>query len=70
MTGLPIIRAMADYHTASNRRLWQHCLEHVTDAQFVQPLSYSLGSLREQLVHVAETDRYGCTTSRPSRSPA
>lgn len=58
MTAKIIIHAMAEYHVATNRRLWQHCLQHVTDQQFTQPLGYSHGTLREQVVHLAQTDRY------------
>ncbi len=58
MSGTNIIRAMAEYHVASNRRLRQEALQSVTDEQFVQPLGYSHGSLRQQVVHLAQTDRY------------
>jgi uncharacterized damage-inducible protein DinB len=53
-----IIHALVGYHVASNRRLWQHLAEHLTDEQFTQPLSFSHGSIRNQVVHQAVTDRY------------
>jgi uncharacterized damage-inducible protein DinB len=53
-----VIRTMIEYHVESNRRLWQHLLEHVSDEQFVEPVGFSLGSLRHQVVHLAATDRY------------
>jgi uncharacterized damage-inducible protein DinB len=53
-----IIRSLVGYHVASNRRLWDHLAEHLTDEQFTQPLDYSHGSIRNQVVHLAATDRY------------
>ena len=53
-----VIRTMVEYHVASNRRLWDHVMAHVTDEHFTQPLGYSLGSIRHQVVHLAATDRY------------
>jgi uncharacterized damage-inducible protein DinB len=53
-----IIHTMVEYHVASNRRLWHHLMEHVTDEQFTQALGYSHGSIRHQIVHLAQTDRY------------
>jgi uncharacterized damage-inducible protein DinB len=58
MSALKIIGTLIEYHVASNRRLWDHMLEHITDEQFTQALSYSRGSLRQQVLHLAETDRY------------
>jgi len=53
-----IIRTLVEYHVASNRRLWDHLMEHVTDEQFTQALGFSRGSIRNQVVHLAATDRY------------
>ncbi|MFL5802450.1 MAG: DinB family protein [Roseiflexaceae bacterium] len=58
MSGQNIIRTLMEYHVASNRRLWDHLMEHMTDEQFTQVLSYSRGSIRHQVVHLAATDRY------------
>ena len=58
MSYLYIIRSMVGFHVASNRRLWDHLVEHLTDEQFTQPLGYSHGSIRNQVVHLAATDRY------------
>lgn len=58
MSDQHIIRTLVEYHVASNRRLWAHLLEHLTDAQFTQELGYSHGSIRHQMVHLAATDRY------------
>ena len=53
-----IIRTLVEYHVASNRRLWDHLMAQLTDEQFTQALSYSHGSIRQQVVHLAQTDRY------------
>ncbi len=53
-----IIQKLVGYHVASNRRLWGHLMVHLTDEQFTQSLGYSHGSIRNQVVHLAATDRY------------
>jgi uncharacterized damage-inducible protein DinB len=53
-----VMCTLVGYHVASNRRLWDHLLEHLTDEQFTQPLGYSHGSIRNQVVHLAATDHY------------
>jgi uncharacterized damage-inducible protein DinB len=58
MPALKIIRTLMEYHVASNRRLWDHLLEQISDEQFIQTLDYSRGSIRHQVVHLAATDRY------------
>jgi uncharacterized damage-inducible protein DinB len=58
MSDTPIIHTLVAYHTASNRRLWEHIVEHLSDAQFTQELGFSHGSVRHQMVHLAATDRY------------
>jgi uncharacterized damage-inducible protein DinB len=58
MSAQNIIRMLVEYHVASNRRLWDHLMEHLTDEQFTQELGFSHGSIRHQVVHLAATDRY------------
>src|SRR5262245_45545267 len=58
MSAQNIIRTLVEYHVASNRRLWAHLVEHLTDEQFTQELGFSRGSIRHQVVHLAATDRY------------
>jgi len=53
-----VIRTLVEYHVASNRRLWNHLLENLTDEPFTQALGFSHGSVRNQVVHLAATDRY------------
>jgi len=46
MLAQTIIRTLMEYHVASNRRLWDHLMEHITDEQFTRELGYSRGSIR------------------------
>jgi uncharacterized damage-inducible protein DinB len=46
------IRAYYDYHFAYNRRLWDKCVMTLTDDQFLQKIDYSVGSVRNQMVHL------------------
>src|SRR5690606_10946547 len=43
---------------AMNERLWTNIMAHLTDAQFVQSDSYSRGSIRNQIVHMADAQHY------------
>lgn len=45
------VRQMHDYSRWAFERLWA-CIESLTEAQFTEPLDYSLGSIRNQMVHV------------------
>jgi uncharacterized damage-inducible protein DinB len=50
------IQELMTYNYALHRRLWQS-IDHLTDEQFVQPVDYSIGSVRNHMVHVMSTDR-------------
>lgn len=50
------IRSLFEYHMALNRRLWDECIVPLTDEQFLQPLDYSVGSIRNQMVHMPNVD--------------
>ena len=45
------IRLLFEYHYWASERVWE-CIMTLTDEQFVQPIDYSLGSIRNQIVHV------------------
>lgn len=50
-----------EYHFMTNRKLWDQSVMALTDAQFVQPLDYSIGSIRNQTVHMFNVDdRWFC----------
>jgi uncharacterized damage-inducible protein DinB len=58
MTLPAIVRAQFGFHQAMNARLWSIIMEHLSDAQFVQDDGYSRGSIRGQLIHVANAQRF------------
>ena len=45
-------RHLYDYHFALNHRLWQECIAPLTAEQFRRPMPYSVGSVRNQVVHI------------------
>lgn len=55
MTSVEIIRTLFDYNDALNRRLWESIMT-VSNEQFVQEVSYSRGSLRDQAIHLTTTE--------------
>lgn len=55
-TMLDYIRLLVDYTYWAHRRVWAGCILPLTEAQFLQPLSYSVGSIRNQLVHTMSAE--------------
>lgn len=49
-------RNLFEYHFTRNRELWQHCITTLSPEQFTQELDYSIGSLRNQCVHLLNID--------------
>ena len=45
-------RHFYDYHFAENHKLWDLCARELSYAQFTQPVNYSHGSARDQIVHL------------------
>lgn len=50
------LQELVTYNYALHRRLWES-IDTLTDEQYVQPVEYSLGSIRNHMVHVMSTDR-------------
>jgi uncharacterized damage-inducible protein DinB len=50
------IRYFYDYHFAINREIWDNYIVPLTDEQFIQPVNYSHGSVRNQMVHLMNVD--------------
>ena len=51
------IRELFDYHITTNRTLWDTSVSMaLTDEQFTQELDYSVGSIRNQCVHLMSVD--------------
>lgn len=48
-------RHLYGYHFSENRKLWD-CAIQLSEEQFAQASSYSHGSVRDQIVHLASTD--------------
>ena len=51
-----VIRTKFAYHYGRFREIWES-IETLTDAQFVQEIPYSLGSVRNHMVHVIDDDK-------------
>lgn len=45
-------RHFYEYHFSENRKIWDLCVTHLSEEQFTQPVTYSHGSVRDQLVHL------------------
>jgi uncharacterized damage-inducible protein DinB len=66
------IRILYDYHFAANRKLWDVCIVPLSNEQFLQPLDYSVGSIRNQMVHMMDIEEgwfEGLITDRDGRDP-
>jgi len=50
------ITRLFDYNYWAFERVWT-CIEQISDEQFVQPLGYSRGSIRDQVVHLMSATR-------------
>lgn len=44
------------YHFSENRALWERCITRLTYAQFTQPVDYSHGAVRDQVLHLIDVD--------------
>src|SRR5690606_34435937 len=49
-------RHLYDYHFAQNRSLWNNHVMPLSQEQFTQDFSYSIGSVRNQIVHLISVD--------------
>jgi uncharacterized damage-inducible protein DinB len=49
-------RHLYDYHFTINRKIWDTCIVPLTDEQFTRPSDYSVGSVRNQVVHMLNID--------------
>lgn len=53
---LDAIRRLYAANEALHLKLWA-CIDHLSDAQFVREVPYSIGSVRNHLVHLASVDQ-------------
>src|SRR6478752_2395691 len=49
-------RHFFDYHFNENRNVWDKYVSQLSDEQFAQDVSYSHGSVRNQMVHIMDVD--------------
>jgi uncharacterized damage-inducible protein DinB len=49
-------RHFYDYHFAENRKIWDAYITKLSQEQFVQDVKYSIGSVRNQVVHMMSVD--------------
>lgn len=49
-------RQFYEYHFAENRRIWNWFVKRLTHEQFTQPVGYSHGSVRHQVVHLLNAE--------------
>ncbi|HKY53687.1 MAG TPA: DinB family protein [Anaerolineales bacterium] len=49
-------RHFYDYHFAENRKIWDRYVTQLTHEQFTQPVNYSHGSVRDQILHLISCD--------------
>ena len=49
-------RHLYEYHFSQNRSLWDSYIMSLSQEQFTQPSSYSIGSVRNQIVHLMQVD--------------
>lgn len=49
-------RHFYDYHFAENRATWDKYVMALSQEQFTQPVAYSMGSVRNQIVHLMSVD--------------
>ena len=50
-----LIRTFTEYHIAMTRRVWDS-IDQITEEQFISDDAYSRGSIRNLMVHLANTD--------------
>lgn len=55
MVSADLIRTMYDYNRWAHRLVWQSVMS-LTDAQFIQPIDYSWGSIKGQIVHTMSAE--------------
>ncbi|MEI7850045.1 MAG: DinB family protein [Chloroflexota bacterium] len=49
-------RLYYEYHFAENRKLWDTAISTLSNQQFIQNSDYSVGSVRNQFVHLMSVD--------------
>jgi uncharacterized damage-inducible protein DinB len=56
MSTTDMIKTFIEYHIATTRRVWES-IDRISEEQFLADDAYSRGSIRNLMVHLANTDR-------------
>lgn len=62
-------RQYYDYHFAENRKTWEWYIVPLSQEQFVQAVDYSVGSVRNQVVHMINVDNAWFSDLRGDDAP-
>ncbi len=62
-------RLLYAYHFSENRKLWDQGIMALTQEQFTRDVSYSVGSVRNQIVHLISVDATWFTALRGAATP-
>ncbi len=62
-------RYLFEYHFSENRSLWDRYIMALPQEQFTQPIPYSIGSVRNQIVHLIDVDEAWFTWLRGAGEP-
>ena len=49
-------RHFYEYHFAENRKIWDRYVSQLSDEQFTEHVTYSRGSVRDQILHLISAD--------------
>ena len=49
-------RNFFNYHIAENRKIWEQHIMSLSQEQFERPVEYSIGSIRDHVVHMMSVD--------------
>lgn len=49
-------RHFYEYHFTMNRKIWDQCVVPLTDEQFTRKINYSVGSVRNHVIHMLNMD--------------
>ncbi len=58
-----------EYHFTENRKIWDRLVMTLSQEQFMQPVNYSVGSIRNQVVHMMSADDYWFSGLRSIEMP-
>ncbi|MDX2074971.1 MAG: DinB family protein [bacterium] len=62
-------RHLYNYHFSENRKLWDAFVMPLSQEQFTQPIAYSIGSVRNHIVHLMAVDNAWFSGLRGVESP-